>query len=135
MAAVRAKDSKAELALRRELHARGLRYRLHAKDLVGRPDIVFRARRLVVFVDGDFWHGNAHRLRGLERLEDLFPTNRDFWMKKLRRNIERDTEVTASLEGAGWRVRRLWESEILASLEACADRVEAVLEHQTNKHA
>ena len=82
MAAVRNKDSKAELALRRQLHARGLRYRLHARDLPGRPDLVIRKYRLAVFVDGDFWHGNAWKVRGLARFEDQFPSNRDFWVEK-----------------------------------------------------
>jgi len=97
MAAVRGRDSKAELLLRRELHRRGRRYRLHERGLLGKPDIVFKAARVAVFVDGDFWHGNAWRLRGLASFEDQFPTNREFWVTKLRRNMERDTEVTCGL--------------------------------------
>ncbi|SRR6266540_240942 len=127
MAAVRNKDSKAELALRRELHARGVRFRLHARDVPGRPDLVIRKYRLAVFVDGDFWHGNAWRLRGLTRFEDQFPTNRDFWVKKIRRNMERDQEVTAALVAEGWTVVRLWESEVLAGPSAAADRVERAM--------
>jgi DNA mismatch endonuclease (patch repair protein) len=130
MAAVRNKDSKAELALRRDLHARGLRFRLHARDVPGRPDLVIRKYRLAVFVDGDFWHGNAWRLRGLARLEDQFPSNRDFWVPKLRRTIERDKEVTAALKAKGWTVIRLWESEVLADPPAAADRVEHALRAQ-----
>jgi DNA mismatch endonuclease (patch repair protein) len=82
---------------------------------------------VAVFVDGDFWHGNAHRLRGLDRLEDLFPTNREWWMKKLRRNIERDREVTASLRSNGWRVVRVWESDVLSNPTGAADTVEAAM--------
>lgn len=123
MAAVRGKDTKAELALRRALHRRGLRYRLHASDVPGRPDIVIRSRRLAVFADGDMWHGNAWRLRGLSRLEDMFPTNTEFWTKKIRRNMERDREVTARLTGEGWIVVRIWESEILADPDAAAQEV------------
>jgi DNA mismatch endonuclease (patch repair protein) len=76
MARVRNKDSKAELALRRALHAAGVRYRLHAPDVTGRPDLVIRSRRLAVFVDGDLWHGNPEeiRRRGRDSLGDLFPT-------------------------------------------------------------
>src|ERR1700747_3217921 len=85
MAAVRNKNTKAELALRRALHRRGLRYRLHPSDVFGRPDIVIRSRGLAVFVDGDMWHGNAWRVRGLSSLEDLFPNNTEFWTKKIRR--------------------------------------------------
>jgi len=124
MAAVKNKDSKAELALRRELHRRGLRYRLHPPDLPGRPDLVMPRYRLVVFVDGDFWHGNAWRLRELTRFEDQFPTNTEFWVAKIRRNMQRDAEVTAALRAAGWRVMRVWESEILADPIAAADQVE-----------
>ena len=127
MAAVRNKDSKAELALRRQLHARGLRYRLHARDLPGRPDLVIRKYRLAVFVDGDFWHGNAWKVRGLARFEDQFPTNRDFWLAKIRRNMQRDQDVTAALVASGWTVVRLWESEVLASPAAAADRVQGAL--------
>lgn len=127
MSAVRGKDSKAEIALRRELHRRGLRYRLHARDVTGNPDVVVRSRKVAVFVDGDFWHGNAHRLRGLDRLDDLFPTNREWWMKKLRRNIERDREVTAILRSEGWRVVRVWESDVLSDPTCVADTVEAVM--------
>jgi DNA mismatch endonuclease (patch repair protein) len=127
MAAVRNKDSKAELALRRQLHARGLRYRLHARDVPGRPDLVIRKYRLAVFVDGDFWHGNAWRVRGLAHFEDQFPSNQEFWVAKIRRNIQRDQEVTAALVANGWTVVRLWESEVLASPTAAADRVQGAL--------
>ena len=123
MAAVKGKDTKAELALRRALHLRGLRYRLHASDVPGRPDIVIRSRRLAVFADGDMWHGNAWRLRGLSRLEDMFPTNTRFWTEKIRRNMERDEEVTARLLEEGWTVVRIWESEILADPDAAAQKV------------
>ncbi len=123
MAAVRGKDTKAEMALRRALHRRGLRFRLHASDVTGRPDLVIRSRRLAVFADGDMWHGNAWRLRGLDRLEDMFPNNTEFWTKKIRRNIERDREVTARLAEEGWTVVRLWESDILADPDAAASKV------------
>jgi DNA mismatch endonuclease (patch repair protein) len=127
MGAVRNKNSRAELALRRALHAGGLRYRLHAKDVIGRPDIVIRARRLAVFVDGDLWHGNAWRVRGLDCLDDLFPSRTDWWVAKIRRNVERDTRVNATLEAAGWTVVRLWESDILANPAVAAAKVATAL--------
>ncbi len=127
MAAVRSKDSKAELALRRALHSRGVRFRLHARDIEGRPDIVIRSKRLAVFVDGDMWHGNAWRLRGLERLEDMFPTNTGFWTRKISRNMERDRLVTNRLAEQGWTVVRVWESDVLPDPEAAAQRVLGVL--------
>jgi DNA mismatch endonuclease (patch repair protein) len=127
MAAVRNKDSKAELALRRALHARGLRYRLHAGDVAGRPDLVIRSRRLAVFVDGDMWHGNEHRRRGMASLEDLFPTRTQWWVAKIERNMQRDLEVNERLAADGWTVVRLWESEVLADPAAAADRVFAAV--------
>lgn len=123
MAAVRNRDSKAELALRRELHRRGLRYRLHARDVPGHPDLVIRSRKLAIFVDGDFWHGNAWRLRGLTNLAALFPTRTAWWVAKIERNMQRDREVTEQLENAGWRVVRVWESDVIADPASVATHV------------
>jgi len=127
MAAVRGKDSKAELALRRALHARGLRYRLHAADVFGHPDLVIRSRRLAVFVDGDMWHGNEHRRRGLSSLADLFPTRTEWWVAKIERNVQRDQEVNARLKADDWTVVRVWESEVLQDPQKAADKVLAAL--------
>ncbi|MBV9030207.1 MAG: very short patch repair endonuclease [Pseudonocardiales bacterium] len=123
MAKVRSKDSKAELALRRALHTRGFRYRLHGKDVLGRPDIVNRSRRLAVFVDGDMWHGNEHHRRGLASLAELFPSRTQWWVAKIEANMRRDHEVTTTLREQGWTVVRLWESDILADPDAAAQRV------------
>jgi len=128
MSAVRNRDSRAELALRRALHSRGFRYRLHAKDVLGRPDIVVRKYRLAVFVDGDLWHGNAWRLRNLTKLEDLFPTRTDWWVQKIRRNMARDRQVTNTLQASGWCVLRIWESEILRGPNASANSVAHAIE-------
>ncbi len=123
MAAVRSKDSKAEVALRRRLWEKGLRFRKHYKGLVGRPDIVFPGPHAVVFVDGDFWHGNAWQLRGLPTLADLFPTRTEWWVAKIKRNMARDQEVTALLERGGWSVLRYWESRVLTDLNGVAEEV------------
>lgn len=123
----RGRDTKPELMLRRELHRRGVRYRLHPKDVVGRPDLVVRTLRVAVFVDGDFWHGNRWRLRGLARLEEDFHNNREFWVAKIRRNVQRDEEVNARLAESGWTVLRMWESEVLRDVTAVADRVQEAI--------
>ena len=128
MRAVKSKGSKAEMALRRELHRRGVRYRLHAKDVEGKPDIVIRHLRLAVFVDGDMWHGNEHKRRGLERMEDMFPTRTEWWVNKIERNVARDREVTRALEGQGWTVLRLWESAVLADPQEAAQRVQSAVQ-------
>lgn len=123
MSRVRSKDSKAEMLLRRRLHALGLRYRLHASDVAGKPDILLRKSQIAVFVDGDFWHGNAWRLRGLPSLEALFPTRTDWWVAKIQRNMERDREVTTRLEREGWCVLRFWESTVLDDPDAVASKI------------
>lgn len=125
MASVRARDTGPELALRRELHKRGLRYRLRS-GLLGKPDIVFPGSRVTVFVDGDYWHGNTWRLRGYASLNAYVDTlsNSVFWRAKIDANMARDARVTASLEADGWRVVRLWESDIQRALGSCADLVE-----------
>jgi DNA mismatch endonuclease (patch repair protein) len=133
MSRVRNKDSKAELALRRELHAAGLRYRLHAPDVAGRPDLVIRSRRLAVFVDGDLWHGNPAevRRRGRASLAELFPSRTQWWVAKIERTMARDAEVTARLRQDGWTVVRLWEHDVLADPAAAA---RAVLDADTERH-
>lgn len=134
MSKVRSKDSKAELALRSELHGRGIRYRVHARDVEGTPDLVIRKYKFAVFVDGDMWHGNEHRRRGLDSLADLFPTNTEFWIEKIQKNVERDQRVNAALHERGWEVVRLWESEVLEDPEKAADRVEAALDEAREEH-
>lgn len=103
MAAIRSSDTKPELLIRRALHAAGLRYRLHAKHLPGKPDLVFPCHRAVVFVHGCFWHQhNCHLFR--------WPvTRQDFWREKIERNVENDQKTVAALLEAGWRVATVWE--------------------------
>jgi len=117
-------NTRCELALRRELWRRGLRYRLHAPGLPGRPDIVFRRHRLVIFCDGDFWHGRnlEHRLAKLARGH-----NAAYWVAKVRRNVERDHRNTSELDAAGWTVLRFWETDVLRETRTVADRIEEVL--------
>ncbi|MFC8501260.1 very short patch repair endonuclease [Pedococcus sp. NPDC057267] len=127
MGAVKHTGTRPELMLRRELHRRGLRYRVTSK-LIGKPDLVFGRARVACFVDGDRWHGNGWKTRGLTAFEDEFEhANSGFWKKKIERNIERDREVTHALTNLGWRVVRIWASEIERDVTAAADRVEAVV--------
>ena len=106
MAAVRSRNTGPELTIRRALHARGFRYRLHDPSLPGKPDIVLRRFRAVVFVHGCFWHGHdcpLFRMPG---------TRREFWEAKIGRNQERDAEVREALHLAGWRSLTVWECAI-----------------------
>lgn len=107
MAGIRGKDTKPELQVRKYLHARGLRFRLHVKNLPGKPDIVFPKYRAVVFVHGCFWHHHA----GCKYATT--PSSRsDFWANKLSDNVVRDQYQVAALKGLGWRVILVWECEL-----------------------
>jgi DNA mismatch endonuclease (patch repair protein) len=128
MRAVRHRNSTAEMAIRRRLWVNGIRYRLNVR-LPGKPDLVFPGKRTVVFIDGDLWHGNSWRVRGLPNLEAQFPNRTDWWVKKIRRNIQRDQEVGEQLAGAGWTVLRYWESEVLADANAIARRIAFAVNH------
>lgn len=124
MATVKNKDSKAEMAVRRRLHALGYRYRVQHK-VEGRPDIAFTRLKIAIFIDGDMWHGNAWRRRGLPNMAAMFPNRTEWWVAKIERNMERDQEVTERLKSLGWCVLRFWESDITEAL----DQVIAVIEN------
>jgi len=103
MSRIRGRDTKPEMLVRRGLHARGLRYKLHDRTLPGRPDLVFPKYRTAVFVHGCFWHAHGCLLSKL-------PTSRrDFWTKKLEGNICRDRKAVEALRAMGWRVLVVWE--------------------------
>ena len=124
MSAIKSKDTRPELALRKELWRRNLRYRKNYKILPGKPDIVFPCVRLVVFCDGDFWHGHNWVIRGYGSLENELQRYSKEWAEKIRRNIQRDERVNRELETLGWHVLRIWESDIKADVKRCGDRVE-----------
>lgn len=108
------RDTGPELALRRELHARGMRFRVAPKQLPGKPDIVFTRAKLAVFVDGCWWH--------LCPVHGSIPKNNaDWWRAKLHRNVERDRQKDEMLRAAGWSVLHVWEHEKVAE---AADAVE-----------
>ena len=107
MARVKGRDTRPEMRLRRALHAVGLRYRLQARELAGRPDIVFRRPKLAIFVHGCFWHrhpGCANARMPKSRV--------DFWQTKLEGNVNRHARQVRELEMAGWTVLTIWECEI-----------------------
>lgn len=114
-------DTKPEVALRSELHRRGLRFRKdHPIRVEGRrpirPDVVFTRARVAVFVDGCFWHGCPEH-------QVVPKSNPDYWIPKLRRNVERDREASAILAAAGWTVLRFWEHEDPAQAAAGIERI------------
>lgn len=106
MASVRGKDTKPEMTVRRLAHALGYRFRLHRRDLPGRPDIVFPARKKVIFVHGCFWHQH----RGC-RKATIPKTRREFWQAKLTKNEARDGRMIVALEAIGWAALVIWECQ------------------------
>jgi len=107
MSAVRGKDTKSEMIVRRLVHGMGYRYRLHCKELPGSPDLVFRSRRKAIFVHGCFWHQH----KGCRRAGKP-QSNAGFWTVKLDGNAARDAEQLKALKKKGWRVLVIWECEI-----------------------
>ena len=107
MAAVKGKDTRPEMLVRKYLFSKGLRYRLHDKKLPGSPDIVLKKFKTVIFIDGCFWHGHE----GCKYFK-IPKSNEFFWEQKIRRNKARDISNDYILQTEGWRVIRLWECEI-----------------------
>ncbi len=131
MAGIKGKDTKPELILRRGLHAAGFRYRLHVKDLPGKPDLMFPARRAVLFAHGCFWHGHDCPLF-------VWPKSReDWWRAKIEKNRANDSRAVESLAAAGWRVGVVWECALKGGsrrslesvIEACAVWLESDAPH------
>ena len=127
MSSIPSKNTEPELMLRKALWKDNLRYRVNYKKLPGKPHIVFTKYHVVVFCDGDFWHGHNWAIRGLSSLDEELAGYSDFWRTKILRNIERDAEVNQKLKEKGWTVVRLWESDIRANLENCVKIVKEAL--------
>jgi len=125
MRRVRTRDTAPELALRRALWAAGLRgWRLHPRDLPGRPDLVFRRARLAVFVDGAFWHGHPDYYHGQSGA---------FWDAKIARNRARDEKVNHQLGELGWDLLRFWDFEVEKSVPECVERVRSALQARATR--
>src|SRR5581483_12383949 len=107
MARIRSRDTTPELAVRKVIHAHGLRYRLQRHDLPGKPDLVFPGRRAVLLVHGCFWHGCPKCIDGTRQVK----SNQTYWNPKIAGNRERDARHTASLRAGGWNVFVIWECE------------------------
>lgn len=124
MSLIRSRDTTPELSLRRALHGKGLRYRLHVSGLPGRPDIVFPSRRVVVFVNGCFWHGHNCATGHIPK------SNSAFWRQKVERNRSRDARNIISLRKAGWKVIVVWECHVRSrvTIESSAARVARIVE-------
>ncbi len=119
---IKSKNTAIEMILRRKLYSLGYRYRIHAAGIPGKPDIVFSGKKIAVFCDSAFWHGQKY-LAG-----EKFKTNSEFWERKIERNIERDSKVNNLLTQNGWRVLRFWDYEIKKDLDGCIRQIKSVYE-------
>ena len=117
MSRIKSKDTSIEIILRKAIWKKGIRYRKNCKDVFGKPDICFKGKKVAIFCDSAFWHGKKF-LEG-----EKFKTNKDFWEKKILRNIERDKEVNKKLKEEGWIVLRFWDYEIKKETERCVEKI------------
>ena len=116
MQAIRSKDTKIELFLRKELWKKGYKYRKHHKKLIGKPDIVFAKKKVAVFVDSCFWHGCPYHCR-------MPKSNRAYWNAKIKRNKKRDKEVSAWYKKNKWTVLRFWEHNLRNNPQSCLKKI------------
>lgn len=128
MQAVKNKDSKIEILLRKALYQKGYRYRKNYRKLFGCPDIVFTKQKIAIFCDSEFWHGYDWENRKKD-----FKSHQEFWIPKIERNIERDKEVSQQLEQLGYRILRFWGKEISKNLADVVDTIEAEINSQPTK--
>ena len=113
---IRSIDTKVELLVARELRRRKIYFARNVKSITGKPDFVFRRKKVVVFVDSDFWHGHPKRC--------IMPkSNCTYWVKKIERNKQRDLQVHRELRKHGWKVIRLWEKDIMKDLPKISKRI------------
>lgn len=118
MSHIRGKDTSIEIALRKALWSKGVRYRKNCKDVFGKPDICFKGKKIAVFCDSEFWHGKFY-LEG----KYIPKTNIQYWIEKLEKNIARDSIVNEKLKNNGWTVLRFWENDIECNLELCVQKI------------
>lgn len=130
---IKGTDSRPEVVLRKALWSKGHRYRKNYKKLPGKPDIVFPKYKLCVFVDSEFFHGknfdNGYESKKYNSLREQLENsdNSEFWLNKIKRNMERDGEVNLKLQNSGWTVIRFWSKEALKHTDNCVLEIEKVL--------
>lgn len=128
MSAIRGKETGIEVRLRKALYAKGLRYRKNSKYIFGHPDVSMKGLKVAIFCDSEFWHG-----KNFAENEAKLTTNREYWVKKIKRNIERDQEVNVRLRGEGYTVLRFWGEEIEKHLDDCVDKIVAAVEQNKTR--
>ncbi|MDR3413124.1 MAG: very short patch repair endonuclease [Formivibrio sp.] len=121
MSGIRSKNTKPEMLIRKALHAQGFRFRLHVKDLPGKPDLVFPKYKAVIFVHGCFWHGHDCRYFKLPQ------TRTCFWKTKIQKNQDRDRTAIELLKNAGWRIAIVWECALKSPRQKSLNDVATIL--------
>ena len=122
MRKIKSKNTKPEIILRKYLWQHGIRYRLQNTDIPGSPDIVIRRIKVAIFVDGEFWHGHNWEIK-----KHKIVNNRDYWIPKIEKNIERDKKINQILTQSGWVVIRFWEKEILSDINSCLSIITSLI--------
>ena len=122
MRANKSTGTKPELVLAKAMWALGLRYRKNSGSIFGKPDFSFKKYKVAVFVDGEFWHG-----KDWEQKKAEIKGNREFWIAKIERNIQRDIEVTGRLKAEGWMVLRFWSNDVVKDTTSCAEKVKEII--------
>ena len=118
---IRSTDTKPELIVAKELRRRGIYFAKNVKKIFGKPDFVFRKKKVVVFVDSDFWHGHKKRC--------IIPkSNKKYWVPKIEGNIKRDRRVNYRLKKDGWKVVRIWEHDIKKNIDKALKKITKALE-------
>lgn len=123
MSKIRSKNTQPEILLRKALWSEGIRYRLNVAKLPGKPDIVINKFKLVIFVDGSFWHGYKWDEKKLK-----IKSNKEYWLKKIERNIERDNENNIALQKAGYTVLRFWDHQVKNDIGTCISIIKNFIE-------
>lgn len=131
MSRIKSKDTSIEVALRKALWHSGIRYRKNYTKLPGTPDIAITKHKIAIFCDGEFWHG-----KDWESKKGDIKSNRDFWIEKIERNIDRDIKTSRAICWSGWTVIRFWGNEIRDNLASCVDDVkDAIFQSNVNAHS
>lgn len=128
MSKIKGLNTKPELLLRKALWREGIRYRINVSKLYGKPDLVIRKHQLAIFIDSEFFHGYQWELK-----REKIKSNREYWLKKISRNMERDKEVNAHLEAAGWTVIRFWSEEVKKNLQGCVELIKTAIDEAKQK--
>jgi DNA mismatch endonuclease, patch repair protein len=130
MSQIKSKGTKPEILLKKALWNAGIRYKTPKKPLFGKPDISFKKYKLVIFVDGAFWHGYDWEIR-----KHAIKSNREFWIAKIERNMQRDQEVIDYFQSQGWTVLRFWDFEVKRELRVCIKMVFDLVEKPNLFHS